>query len=90
MSLWPLSTKSVDFSLPSALFTYFYYIFLFMYVQKFYFYNIYFDLTLLHKNSHNLFHSLGIFKISILVNCSEFDLTGYIFLKFHLIEKKNS
>ena len=59
-----------------------------MYFHKFYFYNIYLDLILLHKNSHNLFHSLGIFKNSISINCSEFDLTGYIFLKFHLIEKK--
>ena len=59
-----------------------------MYFNLFYFYNIYLDLNLLHKNSHNLFHSLGIFKNSISVNCSEFDLTGYIFLKFHLIEKK--
>ena len=59
-----------------------------MYFHKFYFYNIYLDHILLQKNFHNLFHSLGIFKNSILVNCSEFDLTGYIFLKFHLIEKK--
>ena len=59
-----------------------------MYFHKFYFYNIYLDLNLLHKNFHNLFHSLGVFKISILVNFLEFDLTGYIFLKFHLIEKK--
>ena len=59
-----------------------------MYFYKLYFDNIYLDLNLLQKNSHNLFHSLGIFKNSILVNCSEFDLTGYIFLKFHLIEKK--
>ena len=66
---------------------YFYYIFLFIYFHKFYFYNIYLEFNLLLKNSHNLFHSLGIFKNSILVNCSEFDLTGYIFLKFHLIEK---
>ena len=50
-------------------------------------YNIYVDLNFLHKNSHNLFHLLGILKNSISVNCSEFDLTGYIFLKFHLIEK---
>ena len=61
-----------------------------MYFHKFYLYNIYLDLNLLHKNLHNLFHSLGIFKNSILVNYSEFDLTGYIFLKFHLIEKQNS
>ena len=53
-----------------------------------FFNNIYLDLTLFHKNSINLFHSLGIFKNSISVNCSEFDLTEYIFLKFHLIEKK--
>ena len=59
-------------------------------LHKFYFYNIYLDLNFLHKNVHNLFHSLDIFKISILVNYSEFDLTEYIFLKFHLIEKKNS
>ena len=59
-----------------------------MYFHKLYFYNTYFDLKFLHKNLHNLFDSLGIFKNSISVNCSEFDLTGYIFLKFHLIEKK--
>ena len=59
-----------------------------MYFQKFYFYNIYLYLKFRHKNFHNLFHSLGIFKNSISVNYSEFDLTGYIFLKFHLIEKK--
>ena len=59
-----------------------------MYFPKFYFYNIYLDHNLLHKNSHNLFHSLAIFKNSIFVNCSEFDLTGYIFLKFHFIEKE--
>ena len=59
-----------------------------MHFHKFYFYNIYLDLNFLQKNSHNLFYSLGIFKNSISVNCSEFDLTGYIFLKFHLIEKK--
>ena len=58
-----------------------------MYFHKCYFYNIYLDLNLLHKNSHNLFHSLGIFKNFISVNYSEFDLTSYIFLKFHLIEK---
>ena len=61
-----------------------------MYFNKFYFNNIYLDLNILQKNSHNLFHSLGIFKNSISVNCSEFDLTGYIFLKFHLIEKKKN
>ena len=60
-----------------------------MYFHKFYFYNIYLDLILIHKNSHNLFHLLGIFKNSISVNYSEFDLTEYIFLKFHLIVKKN-
>ena len=59
-----------------------------MYFHKLYFYNIYLELILLQKNSQNLFHSLGIFKKFISVNCSEFDLTGYIFLKFHLIEKK--
>ena len=61
-----------------------------MYFHKFYFYNIYLDLNVLHKNFHNLFHSLGICKNSIFVNYSEFDLTAYIFLKFYLIEKQNS
>ena len=59
-----------------------------MYFHTLYFYNIYLDLSFLQKNAHNLFHSLGIFKNSISVNYSEFDLTRYIFLKFHLIVKK--